>query len=111
MNEYKVRLQTTNYNLKLQPKDSFKVISMVGGIKEVPASLQDLLDVNITENDKNDKYVLMFDAEQNKYKLVNPDEVLSASITDSIQPGLPTNFTDQLDVDLDNRIDLDGGSW
>jgi hypothetical protein len=51
----------------------------------------------------------MYDKNLDKYVAVNPDEVLTAATTEPIQPGLPNPFIDKLDVDLDNRIDLDGG--
>lgn len=72
-------------------------------------TLEELLDVD--SSNKNDKYVIMYDATTKKYKTVNPDEVLSSATTEPIQPGLPGDFTNQLDVDLDNRIDLDAGSF
>jgi len=46
---------------------------------------------------------------------MNPDEVLSAA---TLQPdadrttySLPTEFENKLDVDLDDRIDLDAGTF
>ena len=46
---------------------------------------------------------------------MNPDEVLNASAeTETIQPGLvgyATTFLNRLDTDLDNRIDLDAGTF
>jgi beta-lactamase class A len=69
-------------------------------------NLSELLDVDIVG--KSDKYVLMYDNATKKWTAVNPDEVLSAaSTTETTQPGLPTNFVDELDVDLDDKIDLD----
>jgi hypothetical protein len=100
----------TDFNVKLQQSNSFKVVSIIGGL-QVPAKLQDLIDVDIDQNDKQNKYVLMYDSTNNTYKLVNPDEVLSAATTEPIQPGLPTDFKDQLDIDLDDRIDLDAGTF
>jgi hypothetical protein len=75
-----------------------------------PIRFGDLLDVNDTN--KNDQYVIMYNATTNNYELVNPDKVLSsASNNEPIQPGLPSDFENVLDVDLDNRIDLDAGSF
>ena len=72
--------------------------------------LDDLIDFDPTN--KNDKYVIVYDATLHKYKLVNPDEILSASSnTETIQPGLPSDFIDTLDVVLDNKIDLDAGTF
>ena len=76
----------------------------------MPQNLDELSDVEISG--ANDKYVLMYDAASGKWKDKNPDEVLSAaSTTETIQPGLPTNFVDTLDVDLDDKIDLDAGTF
>lgn len=71
--------------------------------------LDELLDVDLT--DVKDNYVLMYDAATQKYKAVNPDEILSSAVSDTESPGLPSNFKNQLDIDLDDRIDLDGGSF
>lgn len=104
----------TDYNVRLSSKPAFKVISTTGvggGGEQMPTKFEDLLDVSISELDKNDKYVVMYNAVDKTYKLVNPDEVLSAATTDPIQPGLPSNFKDQLDIDLDDRIDVDGGEF
>ena len=72
-------------------------------------TLSELLDVDVSG--VNDKYVIMYDSATGKYTAVNPDEVLSATVTEPSSPGLPTDFKDQLDTDLDDRIDLDGGTW
>ena len=54
----------------------------------------------------------MYNATTGKYTAVNPDVVLSAaSNTETTQPGLPQNFIDTLDVDLDDKIDLDAGGF
>jgi hypothetical protein len=62
-----------------------------------------------------DKYVLMYDDTIKKIKFVNPDEVLNAAAeTETTQPGLvgfATSFLNELDVDLDNRIDMDAGQF
>jgi len=70
----------------------------------------DLIDVDASN--KHDQYVVMYNETTKKYELVNPDKVLSASAdTELIQPGLPADFENVLDVDLDNRIDLDAGTF
>lgn len=75
-----------------------------------PMKLEELSDVQI--GGTNDKYVLMYDATTGKWKDRNPDEVLSASSnTETSQPGLPGDFVNTLDVDLDNKIDLDAGTF
>ena len=99
----------TSFNVRLTSKNAFKVQTTSGGI-QVPAQFSDLSDFD-TANGLRDKYIIMYDAATQKYIPVNPDEVLSASVTEPESPGLPTDFKDQLDTDLDNRIDLDGGTF
>jgi hypothetical protein len=72
--------------------------------------LEDL--INFDGSNKNDQYVIMYNSSTQKYELVNPDKVLSsAAVDEPIQPGLPNDFVDELDVDLDDRIDLDAGNF
>lgn len=59
----------------------------------------------------NDGYILTFDYVNKKYEFVNPDEILTKATIDTQQQGLPQNFLSLLEVDLDNRINLDGGVW
>jgi hypothetical protein len=76
----------------------------------VARTISELLDVDVSG--VQDKYVIMYNAGTGKYIAVNPDDVLSASsTTETSQPGLPTDFVDTLDVDLDDKIDLDAGTW
>lgn len=111
-NNFKVILQSSNsFNVKFKGQDKLKIVSVSGGFVNVPVKFEDLIDVDINTADKQDKYVVMYNAAENEYRLVNPDEVLSAATTEPIQPGLPTDFTNQLDIDLDDKIDLDAGTW
>ena len=98
------------YNVRLSQSPSFKVVSLIPTIEIMPVNLDELADVEISGN--NDKYVLMYDATSGKWRDVNPDQVLSASSnTETTQPGLPNDFINTLDVDLDNKIDLDAGTF
>ena len=98
------------YNVRLSQSPSFKVVSLLPTIEIMPQNLDELTDVEISGN--NDKYVLMYDATSGKWRDVNPDQVLSASSnTETTQPGLPNDFINTLDVDLDNKIDLDAGTF
>jgi len=63
---------------------------------------------NIDITNVQDGYVLMYDINQNKYIFVDPDVVLSKSVEDGV---LPQDFIDKLDIDLDDRIDLDSGEF
>lgn len=106
---YKVTFSSPyNYSVKTSLPPKLKVTQ--GYIIEImPQNLNDLTDVEISGT--NDKYVLMYDAASGLWRDRNPDEVLSAATTEPIQPGLPADFENQLDIDLDNRINLDGGGF
>jgi hypothetical protein len=107
---YKVSVSSPyNYSVKSSNPINYKV-SLSSIFEIMPQNLNELSDVEISGS--NDKYVLMFDAASGKWKDVNPDAVLSASSnTETNQPGLPGDFVNTLDVDLDNKIDLDAGGF
>jgi len=94
-NAFKVKLKTT---------DKYSVRTLSGGI-QVPANFSDLNDFNSTGVQNG--YVVMYDAATQKYITVDPDTVLS----NAVSGGLPNNFINQLDVDLDDKIDLDAGTF
>ena len=94
---YQVRLSTN------KPKIKATVASGV----IMARTLDELLDVDVTG--VGDKFVIMYNATTGKYTAVNPDEVLSAAATTINE--LPQNFVDTLDVDLDDKINLDAGSF
>jgi hypothetical protein len=106
---YKVTVSSgNNYSVRVSPKSNVKA-NLSYNIEILPVNLDELNDVTITGNP--DKYVLMYDSSLGKWVNKNPDEVLSAATTDPISPGLPQDFENQLDIDLDNKIDLDAGSF
>jgi len=106
--DIEVELVSSSPIVELDSQSSIEVIT------NVPATrFQDLIDFDASN--QNDKYVMVYDAAIQKYKLVNPDEVLNyAAGTETIQPGLvgyANTFLDRMDIDLDDRIDLDAGSF
>ena len=100
------------YQVKLSQPSNYKV-SLLSKLEVMPVNLDELVDVEISGN--NDKYVLMYDAASGLWRDVNPDEVLHAAAeTETTQPGLvgfATAFLDRVDIDLDDRIDLDAGPF
>lgn len=70
--------------------------------------LSDLADVSVSDLPTKDNYVLTYDASLQKYVLVPADKVLQSAVDDE---ELPAQFIQQLDVDLDNKIDLDAGGF
>lgn len=96
---------TSSYSVVIK-RNQFRVSKETAAMA---GSLSDLSDVDTTGIQ--DSYVLMYDATTQKYKGVNPDTVLSKAATEPISPGLPADFEGVLDVDLDNKIDLDAGGF
>jgi len=72
-------------------------------------TLGDLKDVEV--DDALDKYIIMFNQALNEWQAQNPDSLLTAAVEETTNPGLPDAFLDQLDEDLDNRIDIDAGEY
>ena len=62
-----------------------------------------------------DKFVLTYDAGNNRFTFVNPDSVIDAAVgvgaTFPAPVGLSTQTIDYLDDELDNKIDLDAGTF
>ena len=70
--------------------------------------LSDLADVSATNLSAKDNYVLTYNASTQKYELVPADQVLQSAVSDS---NVPDEFVSQLDVQLDNKIDMDAGGF
>ena len=83
------------------------------------SNLRDLGDVDVTAipsgSSAGDKFVLTFDATNNKFTFVNPDAVIDAAVgvgaTYPSPVGLSTQTIDYLDTALDDKIDLDAGTF
>ena len=105
---YQVSVASSSYSVRQSLPNKFKVSTILGALEV--ANLSDLSDVDITG--VGDKFVIMYNASTGKYTAVNPDAILSAaSSTETTQPGLPNDFINTLDTDLDDKIDLDGGGF
>lgn len=91
-----------SFNVRISSKPKIKVRTSIA----VPESLSGVDNVDITN--VKDGYVLMYDDNLKKYAFVDPDVLLSKSVEDEI---LPQDFVDQLDGDLNNKIDFDGGGF
>ena len=102
----KVTQSTSSYSVKIQAPIKFNV-QVAGEAGSVAGSLTDLDDFN--SFGVQDKYLVMYDAATQTYITVDPDVVLSAALITN--DGLPQDFINQLDVDLDNKIDLDAGTF
>jgi hypothetical protein len=118
MPEYNVRLENNgngaNAFLVSGKQITTKAYSVSVERAVVAERLSDLNDVSVSDLSSKDQYVLVYDAATQKYRLVNPDQVLNAAATEPNQPGLvgyATSFLDRMDIDLDDRIDVDAGTF
>jgi hypothetical protein len=106
---YQVRVAGNITNVKVSTNKPKVKATFASGVF-MARTLDELLDVDVSG--VGDKFVIMYNASTGKYTAVNPDEVLSAAaVTETTAVGLPQNFIDTLDVDLDDKIDVDGGSF
>lgn len=97
------------------------IVQFVGstGVGGDVANLRDLGDVDVTAipsgSSAGDKFVLTFDASNNKFTFVNPDAVIDNAVgvgaTFPPPVGLSTQTIDYLDTALDDKIDLDAGTF
>ena len=93
-------------------------VDSVSGVGTV-ANLRDLADVDSTPvpsgSSAGDKFVLTYDAGNNRFTFVNPDSVIDAAVgvgaTFPAPVGLSTQTIDYLDTVLDDKIDLDAGTF
>ena len=74
----------------------------------VAENLSELADVSVSNLPGSDKFVLTYNASLAKFELLPADSVLTSAASDA---QLPDTFIAQLETDLDNTIDLDGGSF
>jgi hypothetical protein len=72
----------------------------------VPENLSGVDNVDI--DNIQDGYVLMYNDELQRYGFVDPDVLLSKAVEDDF---LPEDFLAKLDIDLDDRINLDAGEF
>ena len=90
-------------------------IATSGGDVANLSELQDVATGNL--NSATNRFVLIYDTVSSKFKFVNPDEVVDAAVGATVPGGAPAvsgltqAAVDYLDETLDDKIDLDGGSW
>ena len=94
-------------------------VDSVSGAGLSVSNLRDLGDVDSTAipsgSSAGDKFVLTYDASNNRFTFVNPDAVIDSAVgvgaTFPPPVGLSTQTIDYLDTALDDKIDLDAGTF
>jgi hypothetical protein len=95
-----------DFSVRLNSGNNFTVTQEKTTV--VAEFLSDLADVSVSNLPTKDNYVLAYDATLQKYTLVPADQVLQSAAEDA---QLPQEFVDQLDVALDDKIDVDAGTF
>jgi len=88
----------------------------VGGTVSKLKELADIQSANLNSSTgAGNKFVLTYDAPNDKFVFVNPDDVIDAAVgagtTFPAPVGLSTAAIDYLDTALDDKIDLDAGTF
>tara|TARA_B100000900_G_scaffold56100_1_gene41929 strand:+ start:447 stop:872 length:426 start_codon:yes stop_codon:yes gene_type:complete len=85
---------------------------------EQVAKLRDILDINSTAISAGvgTNFILTYDATEDNFKFISPDAIVDSAVGSVSGPvGFSTtvidNLVDELDVQLDDKIDLDAGTW
>ena len=104
---YKISVSSNSYSVKQKSSGNYKVSAILGSGASDVANLSDLDDVNISGIQNG--YVLTYNSSSGQFVAVDPDNVLSNAT--NTNTGLPQDFIDQLDIQLDDKIDLDAGGF
>ena len=85
---------------------------------EEVANLRDISDINSTMISAGigTSSILTYDAEEDNFKFVSPDAIIDSAVGNESGPAgfsnqVISNLVDTLDVQLDDKIDLDAGTW
>ena len=95
-------------NLDGQPLVKFTVE------EEGVANLRDITDIVSTAlgTDIGTNFILSYDPNADNFVFISPDNVVdSAAQANSGAVGFSTTVINQISEDLDNKIDLDAGTW
>jgi len=87
-------------------------------VEEEVANLRDIRDINSTAISAGigTNFILTYDAVEDNFKFISPDALVDSAVGSVSGPvGFSTtvinNLVDELDVQLDDKIDLDAGTW
>ena len=126
---YKVSLQgSSNKSVRLAStgilgtsgvKSGFTIQLSGGGGSGGGSVAKKLSDLNdISTSGAQNRWVLIYDEPTDTFKFVNPDEVIDAAVGANTVPGgapssggLSSDTIDYLDTVLDDKIDLDAGTF
>jgi len=119
-----VRFSRTKEQFDIQQDTEFFVVKQVESRNvfsaegEEVANLRDINDINSTAISAGigTNFILTYDATEDNFKFISPDALVDSAVGPISGPiGFSTtvinNLVDTLDVQLDDKIDLDAGTW
>ena len=119
-----VRFSRTKEEFDIQQDTEFFVVKQVESRNvfsaegEEVANLRDINDINSTAISAGigTNFILTYDATEDNFKFISPDALVDSAVGPISGPiGFSTtvinNLVDTLDVQLDDKIDLDAGTW
>ena len=119
-----VRFSRTKEEFDIQQDTEFFVVKQVesrtvfSAEGEEVANLRDISDVNSTAISLGigTNFILTYDATEDNFKFISPDALVDSAVGPISGPigfssTVINNLVDTLDVQLDDKIDLDAGTW
>ena len=119
-----VRFSRDIEELNIVRDDEFFIVklgeqkSVFSAEDEEVANLRDISDINSTmiSAGVGTSFVLTYDAVEDNFKFVSPDAIIDSAVGNESGPAgfsaqVINNLVDTLDVQLDDKIDLDAGTW
>ena len=119
-----VRFSRDIEELNIVRDDEFFIVklgeqkSVFSAEDEEVANLRDISDINSTMISAGigTSFILTYDAVEDNFKFVSPDAIIDSAVGNESGPAgfsnqVISNLVDTLDVQLDDKIDLDAGTW
>ena len=119
-----VRFSRTKEEFDIQQDTEFFIVKQVESRNvfsaegEEVANLRDINDINSTAISAGigTNFILTYDATEDNFKFISPDALVDSAVGPISGPigfssTVINNLVDTLDVQLDDKIDLDAGTW
>ena len=119
-----VRFSRTKEEFDIQQDTEFFVVKQIesrtvfSAEGEEVANLRDINDINSTAISAGigTNFILTYDATEDNFKFISPDALVDSAVGPISGPigfssTVINNLVDTLDVQLDDKIDLDAGTW
>tara|TARA_B100001989_G_scaffold242341_1_gene209027 strand:- start:363 stop:785 length:423 start_codon:yes stop_codon:yes gene_type:complete len=110
--------------LQIEQDDDFFIVKLgeqstvFSAEGEEVANLRDISDVNSTAISVGvgTNFILTYDATEDNFKFISPDALVDSAVGNVSGPAgfsadVINNLVDTLDTELDDKIDLDAGTW